>query len=121
MTQRHQHPYIYFFYSNQDRNNLNVHQQMNTNKMWYICTIEYYSSIKKRKSCYFQQDRQTLNQPWGSDGKESVCNVGDLGLIPGSGICPGKGHGNPLQYSCLENSTDRGAHGVTKSHTGLND
>ena len=40
----------------------------------------------------------------GSDGKESACNAGDLGLIPGSGRSPGGGHGNPLQYStCLEN------------------
>ena len=38
----------------------------------------------------------------GSDGKESACNVGDLGLIPGLGRSPGGGHGNPLQYSCLE-------------------
>ena len=39
----------------------------------------------------------------GSDGKESTCNVGGLGLIPGLGRSPGEGHGNPLQYSCLEN------------------
>ena len=39
----------------------------------------------------------------GSDGKESACNVGDLGLIPGLGRTPGGGHGNALQYSCLEN------------------
>ena len=39
----------------------------------------------------------------GSDGKESACSVGDLGLIPGLGRPPGGGHGNPLQYSCLEN------------------
>ena len=39
----------------------------------------------------------------GSDGKESTCNVGDLGLILGLGRSPGGGHGNPLQYSCLEN------------------
>ena len=38
-----------------------------------------------------------------SDGKESACNVGDLGLISGLGGFPGGGHGNPLQYSCLEN------------------
>ena len=38
-----------------------------------------------------------------SDGKQSACNVGDLGLIPGLGRSPGGGHGNPLQYSCLEN------------------
>ena len=42
--------------------------------------------------------------PGGSDGKESACNAGDLGLIPGSGRCPGKGNGNPLQYSCLEST-----------------
>ena len=45
----------------------------------------------------------------GSDGKESSCNAGDLGLIPGSGRYPKRGHGNPLQYSCLENTMDRGA------------
>ena len=41
--------------------------------------------------------------PGGSASKESPNNVGDLGSIPGSGRCPGGGHGNPLQYSCLEN------------------
>ena len=46
--------------------------------------------------------------PGGSDGKESACNAGDLGLIPGSGRSPGEGNGNLLQYSCLENSMDRG-------------
>ena len=40
---------------------------------------------------------------YGSDGKESACNAGDLGLIPGLGRVPGEGHANPLQYSCLEN------------------
>ena len=54
-----------------------------------------------------------------SNGKESACNVEDLGLIPGSGRSPGEGNGNPLQYSCLENPMDRGAwwatvHGVTE-------
>ena len=55
--------------------------------------------------------------PGGSDGKESACNAGDLGLIPDLGRSPGGGHGSPLQYSCLENPMDRGAtvHGVTKS------
>ena len=42
----------------------------------------------------------------GSDGKASAHNVGDLGLIPGLGRSPGEGNGNPLQYSCLENSMD---------------
>ena len=41
--------------------------------------------------------------PGGSAGKESACNEGDLGSIPGLGRCPGGGHGHPLQYSCLEN------------------
>ena len=60
----------------------------------------------------------------GSDGKESACNVGDLGSILGSGRSPGKGNGCPLQYSGLEDSMDRGAwratiHGVAKSQTRL--
>ena len=45
--------------------------------------------------------------PGGSDGKESACNAGDLGLIPGSERSPGEGNGYPLQYSYLENSLDR--------------
>ena len=62
--------------------------------------------------------------PHSSVGKESACNAGDLGSIPGSGRSPGEGTGNPLQYSCLENSMDRGTwqaavHGVTKSRTRL--
>ena len=44
-----------------------------------------------------------------SDGKESACNLGDSGLIPGSGRSPREGNGNPLQYFCLENNLDRGA------------
>ena len=50
-----------------------------------------------------------LGFPGGSDGKASARNVGDPGLIPGSGRSPGEGNGNPLQYSCLENSMDGGA------------
>ena len=62
----------------------------------------------------------------GSDGKESACNVGDLGSIPGSRRSPGEGNGYPLQYSGLENSMDRGArqatvHGVAKSQKRLSD
>ena len=61
----------------------------------------------------------------GSDGK-SACNAGDLGLIPGLGRSPGEENSNPLQYSCLENSTDRGAwqptlHGIENSLAQLSD
>ena len=52
---------------------------------------------------------QLLGFPGISDGKESACNAGDLGLIPAWGRSPGEGNGNPLQYSCLENPMDRGA------------
>ena len=61
-----------------------------------------------------------------SDGKESACSTGDPGSIPGSRRCPGEGNGNPLQYSCLGNLTDRGAwlagytvHRAAKSWTRL--
>ena len=61
-----------------------------------------------------------------TSGKASVCNVGDPGSIPGLGRYPEEGNGNPLQYSCLENSMDGGAwwatvHGVAKSRTRLSD
>ena len=55
----------------------------------------------------------------GLDSKESACNAGDLGSIPGLGRSPGEGKGYPLQYSSLENSTDCIVHGVTKSRTRL--
>ena len=60
--------------------------------------------------------------PGSLDGKASAYNVGDPGLIPGSGRSPGEGNGYPLQYSCLENPRDRGAwqatvHGVAESQT----
>ena len=60
--------------------------------------------------------------PGVSDSKESACNAGYPGLIPGSGTSSGEGDGYALQYSCLENSMDRGAwqatvHGVAKSQT----
>ena len=61
-----------------------------------------------------------LGFPGGTDGKESACDAGDPGVIPGLGRSPGEGNGYPLQYSCLENSMDRGAgrttgHGLTES------
>ena len=67
-----------------------------------------------------------MNFLGGSDSKESACNAGDPGLIPGSGRSPGEGNGNPFQYSFLENFMDTGAwwvivHGVAKSWTRLSD
>jgi len=64
--------------------------------------------------------------PGGSEGKESARNAGDLGLIPGWGRSPGEADGYPLQYSCLEDSMDRGAwraivQGVAKSQKRLSD
>ena len=57
-----------------------------------------------------------LQETWGgSTGKESACNVGDLGSIPGLGRSPGVEKGYPLQYSGLENSMDCIVHGVAKS------
>ena len=70
----------------------------------------------------FEVGHSNLGFPGGSNGKESTCSVRDLGSIPGLGRSPGGGHGNPLQYSCLENPTDRAAwqatvNGVAKSQT----
>ena len=58
---------------------------------------------------YLYSVNNTLGFPGGSVSKQSACNVGDLGSIPGLGRSPGEGNGNPLQYSCLEKSMDRGA------------
>ena len=60
--------------------------------------------------------------PGNSDSKGSACNAGDLGSVSGLGRSPGEGNSHPLQYSCLENSMDRGVwwatvHGVTESDT----
>ena len=67
-----------------------------------------------------------MDFPGGSDSKQFACYAGDMGLILVSGRSPREGNGNPLQYSCLENSTDGGAwwatvRRVTKSWTQLND
>ena len=69
-----------------------------------------YSGLENSMDCVAHG--VTKSQAWlsnfHSDSKESACNVEDLGLIPGSGRSPGEGKGYPLQYSCLENSMDRG-------------
>ena len=79
------------------------------------------------ESTISSHSKYILGFPNGSVGKESACNVGDLGSIPGLGSSPGEGNDNPLQYSGLENSMDRAAwqaivhHWVTKSETRLSD
>ena len=82
--------------------------------------------VTEPTSCVFLSHELNTCSLWASlvaqTGKASACNVGDPGSIPGSGRSPGEGNGNPLQYSCLENSMDGGAwwatvHGVTKIQT----
>ena len=71
-----------------------------------------------------QFKNKVVGFPDGSNGKESTCNTGDQGSIPGLGRSSEEGNGSPLQYSCLENSMDRGGwwatvHGVAESQTRL--
>ena len=66
---------------------------MRQNSFFFPLEREEIAHLKKKK----------LGFPGVSDGKESTCNAGDLGLIPGLGRSPRGEHGNPLQYSCLEN------------------
>ena len=67
-----------------------------------IDKLSFSDSVVK-SSHYIRIIPENLGFPGGSDSKESACNVGDLGSIPGLRRSPGTGHGNPLQYSCLEN------------------
>ena len=93
--------------------------------MWYICTMGYYSALKRNgilidssthvnlenimpdAISQIQKDKHHVillyEVPGGSEGKESTCNVGDLGSIPELGRSPGEGNSNALQYSCLQN------------------
>ena len=99
-----------------------------------LCKILQEMGIPDHLTCFLRNlyagQEATVRTRRGSTGaslvaqmvKESACNAGDLGSIPGSGRSPGEGNGNPLQYSCLENSMDGGAwwatvHGVAKSQT----
>ena len=86
-------------------------------ELWHLYTSLF---------CYWSAVSVSEGLPCSSKGKESVCNVGDQGLIPGSGRSSGEGNGKPLQYSCLENAMDRGVSratvcGVAKSWTWLRD
>ena len=85
---------------------------------WFILDLQYCVSFRYTTKGINYTSIQGF--PGGSEVKMSACNVGDLGLIPGSGRSTGEGNGNPLQYSCLENPMDGGAwwatvHGVAES------
>ena len=71
---------------------------ISSSKCVYLLIIKFYPST---------------GLPWWFRGKESACSAGDMELIPGLGRSPGEGNGRPLQYSCLENPTDRGARWAT--------
>ena len=102
-------------------------------KLWYL---DWYKHLVAKNKILFYNTfiymseyklnfiDQCMGLPYSSDGKESACNAEDLGSIPGSGRSSGERNGNPLQYSCLEKPTDRGAwwaivHGVSRSQTQL--
>ena len=72
--------------------------------------------LKSLGNMFYFSVKGHLGFPCGLAGKESACNVGDLGFIPGLGRFPGEGKGYPLQYSGLENSMDCIVHGVAKSY-----
>ena len=84
----------------------------------FLCVNKYLKMHIRRYTLKIFNHTTTINRkasiypllrfPGGSDGKESICNAGGPGLIPGSGRSPGEGNGNPCHYSCLENSMDRG-------------
>ena len=82
----------------------------------YVYLWLIHIDIWQKPTKYF---KASMGFPCGSAGKESACNEGDVGLIPGLGRSPGEGKGYLLQYSGLENTTDCTAHGVTKSQARL--
>ena len=74
------------------------------------------NNIKEVNNAFYHLLMLSLGFPGGSVNKESTCNAGYLGSVPGLGRNPGGGHGNPLQHSCLENPVDIGAWRATAGH-----
>ena len=77
-----------------------------------VCIVKFYSAIRRTKRMPFVaiwMDPQFWICPGDSVSKESACSVGYPGSIPGLGKSPGEGNGNPIQYSCMKNFTDREA------------
>ena len=77
--------------------------------------------MRLEKALTLKKIKSTIGFPCDSAGKEPMCTVGDLGLIPGLGRSPGEEKGYPLQYSGLKNSRECIVHGVAKSLTQLSD
>ena len=100
---------IYFKYS-QSRNG-NPYMIHNPRIICLLLISQYplLASLHTATTPAFLSSTTILGLSWYSDGKESACNAGDPGLIPGSGRFPGEGNGKQLHYSYLENSMDRGA------------
>ena len=82
--------------------------------MWNLKSDTNELTYKTEIDTYFEKKKVMVTKgeglPCGSDDKASACNAGDPGSIPGVGRSPGEGNGNPLQYSCLENSMDGGVY-----------
>ena len=102
--------------------NFFVHSSNNGHLDW-LCSIIYSATmnIGVHMSLWIMVFSEFMGFPDGSNGKESACNAGDLGSIPGFGRSPGEGNSYPLQYSGLGNSMECIVHGVTKSWTWLSD
>ena len=95
--------------------------QANSSTTWNVLEVQILRPHWRLPSHRLWDGYAAVCFPGGSDGKESACNAGDPGLIPGLGRSLREGNGNPLQYSCLENSIDRAVHSVAKSHAQLKD
>ena len=82
--------------------------------LWYLADDHVQNLNYKGRRCSFQilGNSEIWGFPWWLSGKESTCNAGDVGSIPGRGRCPRKGNGNPVQYSCLGNPMVRGVGGL---------
>ena len=94
---------------------------INLGKSTYHIVHQFPQQYNVDDNSSFNNFLELLGFPCGSASKESTCNVGNLGLIPGLGRSPGEGKVYPLQYSGLENSMDCIGHGVAKSQTQVSD
>ena len=114
-------------YSKGHQNQLLTVSQSMECSLLCCCSSDWVKFTHRADHQRFYPDTVTQGHRWGLSSKAPACNAGaagDAGSIPGSGRSPGGGHGHSLQYSCLENPTDKGAswatvHGVARSRTQL--